>query len=80
MVGDGDAVGVSANIGEELLGAAKGFFAVDDPLLAFAFSEEALKGFRRAELRERREKRSFLPKKLLAWRGRRDLARIWKEA
>lgn len=45
-------MGVSADIGDELLGAAKGFFAVDDPLLPSAFSKEALKGLGRAELRK----------------------------
>jgi len=62
MVGDGHAVGVSADIGDELLWATKGFLAVDDPLLPPAFLEEALKAMRGAELREGVGKRdlSFL--------------------
>jgi hypothetical protein len=62
MVGDGHAVGVPADIGDELLWATKGFLAVDDPLLPSAFLEEALKAIRGAELREGVGKRdlSFL--------------------
>jgi hypothetical protein len=52
MVGDGHTVGVPADIGDELLRAAKGFLAVDDPLLPSAFLDEALKTIRGAELRE----------------------------
>jgi len=43
-------VGVSADIGDELFGAAEGFLTIDHPLLASAFLEESLKGFGRGEL------------------------------
>jgi hypothetical protein len=72
MVGDGHAVGVSADIGDELLGSAKGFFAVDDPLLSFAFPEETLKAFRKTELREGVGKvdLSFPKASAIAWQKR----------
>jgi len=34
MVGDGDAVGIAAEILQDVLGSAEGWFAVDDPIFA----------------------------------------------
>ena len=51
-VGDGDAVGVSAQIGENLRGSAKRLFGVDDPIDA-AHSGEM--GAERARIRQMRE-------------------------
>ena len=33
MVGDGDAMGVAAEIAEDVMGAAEGWFGIDDPWL-----------------------------------------------
>ena len=41
MIGDGDAMGGTADIGIDLLGSSKRFFGIDDPFLPFEFLEKA---------------------------------------
>jgi hypothetical protein len=44
VVRDGDAVGIAAEVGIDMLGAVEGFFGVDDPFLTLEFFEETMKG------------------------------------
>jgi len=46
VVGDGDAVGVAAEILQNMFGAAKRWFAIDDPILPEEWPQEGRKGFR----------------------------------
>ena len=43
-VGDGNAMGVAAEIGEDLIGATKGWLGVDDPFEPAQLAEMALEG------------------------------------
>lgn len=54
VVGYGRAVSVPSHIGDELFGSSKGFFAINDPFLASALFDEALKSFFGFELRQGR--------------------------
>jgi hypothetical protein len=44
VIGDGDAVGIAAEVGIDMLGAVERFFGVDHPFLASEFFEETIKG------------------------------------
>jgi hypothetical protein len=44
VIGDGDAMGIAAEVGIDLLGPAERFFAVDDPFLPPEFLEETIRG------------------------------------
>ena len=46
MVGDGDAVGIAAEILEDVLGPAEGWFGVDDPIGKPCLMSSGLKPFR----------------------------------
>jgi hypothetical protein len=54
MVGDGDAVGVTAEIVEHILGAAEGWFGVDHPVFAKQRSQPGGEEFGLRELYEAR--------------------------
>ena len=45
MVGDGDAMGVAAEIAEDVMGAAEGWFGIDDPWLTEQGAQESAEGF-----------------------------------
>jgi hypothetical protein len=45
VIGDGDAVGIAAEVGIDMLGAVERFFGVGDPFLAPEFFEETMKGW-----------------------------------
>jgi len=45
MVGDGDAVGIAAEIAEDMMGATKRGFGIDDPLLAVQGTQESAESF-----------------------------------
>jgi hypothetical protein len=45
VVGDGDAVGIAAEVGIDMLGAVERFFGVGHPFLAPEFFEETMKGW-----------------------------------
>jgi hypothetical protein len=45
VVGDGDAVGIAAEVGIDMLGAVERFFGVGDPFLTPEFFEETEKGW-----------------------------------
>jgi len=45
MVGDGDAMGIAAEIAEDMIGASKRRFGVDDPLLAVQRAQEGVESF-----------------------------------
>ena len=45
MVGDGNAMGVAAEIAEDVMGAAEGWFGIDDPWLTEQGAQESGKGF-----------------------------------
>jgi hypothetical protein len=45
VVGDGDAVGIAAEVGIDMLGAVERFFGVGDPFLTPEFFEETMKGW-----------------------------------
>ena len=49
MVGDGHAMGVTAQIAEHILGTSEGSFRVDHPVLSKQWSEPCSKGFRLSE-------------------------------
>jgi len=44
LIGDGDAVGIAADVGIDMLGAVERFFGVDHPFLPPEFFEETIKG------------------------------------
>jgi hypothetical protein len=45
MVGDGDAMGVAAEIAEDVMGATEGWFNIDDPWLTEQGAQESAEGF-----------------------------------
>jgi hypothetical protein len=45
MVSDGDAMGIAAEIAEDMMGASKRRFGVDDPLLAVQGAQEGVESF-----------------------------------
>ena len=45
MVGDGNAVGEPAEIAEDVMGAAEGWFGIDDPWLTEQGAQESGEGF-----------------------------------
>ena len=49
VVGDGDAVGVGAEIAQHVFGSAEGWFGIDDPVLAEQYSEPGGEGSRLGE-------------------------------
>ena len=52
VVGDGDAVGIAAEILQDVLGPAEGWFGVDDPIFA---EERTQPGSEQLGMRERRK-------------------------
>ena len=52
VVGDGDAMGVAADVVQDRLGAAKSTLGIDHPLLVVELSEQAAKGRLRGEVRD----------------------------
>jgi hypothetical protein len=44
LIGEGDAVGIAAEVGIDLLGPPERFFGVDHPFLPPEFLEETIKG------------------------------------
>jgi hypothetical protein len=44
VIGDGDAMGIAAEVGVDMLGSVERFFAVDYPFLPPEFLEEPIKG------------------------------------
>ena len=45
VVGDGDAMGVTGEIAEDMMGTAEGWLGIDDPVLAKERSQEGAEGF-----------------------------------
>jgi hypothetical protein len=45
MVGDGDAMGIAAEIAEDMMGATKRGFGIDDPFLAMQGTQESVESF-----------------------------------
>jgi hypothetical protein len=45
MVGDGDAMGVAAEIAEDVMGPAEGWFGIDDPWLTEQGAQKSAEGF-----------------------------------
>ena len=45
MVGDGDAMGIAAEIAENMMRATKRGFGIDDPVLAVQRAQEGMKSF-----------------------------------
>jgi len=43
VIGDGDAMGIAAEVGIDMLGAVERFFGVNHPFLTSEFFEEAMK-------------------------------------
>src|SRR5262249_19585191 len=45
VVGDGDAMSVAGEIGEDMMGTAEGWFGIDDPVLTEQGAQESAEGF-----------------------------------
>jgi hypothetical protein len=45
MVGDGDAMGVAAEIAEDVMGTAERGFGIDDPIVTEQGTQESVEGF-----------------------------------